>query len=93
MNSIKPAYKSNRRNEQEARILEMRRELFQARADMLFGDRLNKEHTVEPGNMFFSQHPNFVRIFGAAIRFNKKELPKLYKKDFKLISQVLTIFG
>jgi hypothetical protein len=92
MNRFRLPYKSKRRDEQQSRLLAIRRELLQVRADLLFGDRLNKGHTIQPGNMFFSQRPKFIRILNAATRFNKKELSKLYAKDFKLINQCLDDF-
>lgn len=92
MNSVKPTYKSKKRDEQETRLLEQRRELIQARADILLGERPYKQQTRQTGTIFFSQRRNFVRMLTAATKFNKKELHKLYGKNFKLVSRCIDDF-
>jgi len=86
---IMPPYRSKRRDEQVERLLEVRREILQAKADMLFAGPSYIPPTLSPGAIVFSQRRGFTKMLITAMKFNKRELNKIYQKDFNALLECL----
>lgn len=89
MNVVRPPYRSKRRDQQMERILKIRGELSQARAERLFAGRSYIPPAIPPGTITLTQRRSFTRMLTTATKFNKRELRKVYQKDFNSFTRCL----